>query len=358
MLHVSFPASLFTAALSFLTASSNVCADPLPSGDGMIRAPFGSSEIVITTTARLAGAIHSVTWAGREFIDSADHGRQLQSASAFDMNADGNGETFNPTEAGSRDDGAGPRSASRLLRMEAAGTKLRTLSQMAFWLAPGERSGGKLARNTAPLSNHQLEKEVKIGVPGLPNVIDYAVTFTLPADEPHYSAQFEALTGYMPADFERFWRLNPATSRLEPLPGGPPAEPGPAEQRDPVALSTADGSHAMGIVAPEPVPPGTIGPSYGRFRFIPERVTKWNCVFRVKRTEGITPGEYRFHMFVAIGTLADVESALAALARKPAPASASPTAIPSLPCLWFEPRGSHLRFLPRGFASLAPVPFR
>ncbi|SVC63015.1 uncharacterized protein METZ01_LOCUS315869, partial [marine metagenome] len=53
------------------------------SGDAQIRAKSGSSEIVITTTSRLAGAIHSLTWNGREFIDSADHGRQLQSAANF-----------------------------------------------------------------------------------------------------------------------------------------------------------------------------------------------------------------------------------------------------------------------------------
>ena len=320
MPRVSSPASLFIT-LSFLIIIHSECAEPPPSGDAVIRAPFGSSEIVITTTARLAGAIHSVTWDGREFIDSADHGRQLQSASAFDMDVDGNSETFNPTEAGSRDDGAGPRSTSHLLSIDVNGSKLRTLSQMAFWLAPGESSGGKLARNTTALSHHRLGKEVKIGLPGLPNVIDYAVTFTLPAEEPHHDAQFEALTGYMPAEFERFWHLNSATSKLEPLAGGPPAEPGPAEQRDPIAFSTADGSHAMGIVAPDPVPPGTTGPSYGRFRFIPEHVTKWNCVFRVKRAEGIPSGEYRYHMFVAIGTLADVEFAMATLARKPPPSS-------------------------------------
>ena len=50
------------------------------SGDAVIRAPAGNSEIVITTTSRLAGAIHSLRWNGKEFIDSFDHGRQLQSA--------------------------------------------------------------------------------------------------------------------------------------------------------------------------------------------------------------------------------------------------------------------------------------
>ena len=55
-----------------------------PSGHAVIRAKAGPSEIVITTTPRLAGAIHSVAWNGKEFIDSTDHGRQLQSAANFD----------------------------------------------------------------------------------------------------------------------------------------------------------------------------------------------------------------------------------------------------------------------------------
>lgn len=36
-------------------------------GNAVIRAPFGPSEIVITTTTRLAGAIHSLRWNGREY---------------------------------------------------------------------------------------------------------------------------------------------------------------------------------------------------------------------------------------------------------------------------------------------------
>ena len=70
------------------------------SGDSQIRAKAGPSEIVITTTSRLAGAIHSLTWNGREFIDSADHRRQLQSDSNIDVGTKYIPETFNTTEAG------------------------------------------------------------------------------------------------------------------------------------------------------------------------------------------------------------------------------------------------------------------
>ncbi|MFM7927773.1 MAG: hypothetical protein ACKO9Q_08665, partial [Pirellula sp.] len=100
--------------------------------------------LTITTTSRLAGAVHSIRWKGKEFIDSADHGRQLQSACSFDAMSDEPfwAERYNPTEAGSRRDGAGDRSTSRLLGIEADDKLLRTSTQMAYWLNPGERSEG------------------------------------------------------------------------------------------------------------------------------------------------------------------------------------------------------------------------
>ena len=142
--------------------------DQLPSGDGSIRGDTGRSEIVITTTRRLAGAIDSLTWDGQEFIDSADHGRQLQSASNLDCGTAIQAETFNPTEAGSRDDGAGPKSTSRLLHYLADKNCLQTTTQMAFWLAPGQKSGGHAAKNKTLLSNHLLTKRVTIGIESLP----------------------------------------------------------------------------------------------------------------------------------------------------------------------------------------------
>ena len=88
---------------------------------------------------------------------------------------------------------------------------------------------------------------------------------------------------------------------------------GPGEQSEPIVFSTSDGSHAMGIVSLDPPQAGSTGPTYGRFRFAAEKVVKWNCVFRVRG--GVPRGAYRFRMFVAIGTLADVETALRTLTR-------------------------------------------
>ena len=278
----------------------------VPSGNAVVRGRAGPSDIVVTTTARLAGAIDSVTWNGQEFIDSADHGRQLQSAATFDCGEKlFHPETFNPTEAGSVADGAGPTSKSRLLELTATGNALHTVTRMAFWLPPGGTSAGHPAKNTVPLSDHRLTKTVTVGVKGFPHAIDYRVTFAVPATDPkHTLAQFEALTGYMPPAFGTFQAFDPKTGTLAPLTDGP------GEQAKPVVFGTADGKHAMGVWSPD------AGASYGRFRFVPEMVVKWNCVFRVRDANGVTPGDYSYRMFVAVGTTEDVRATLTGLIRE------------------------------------------
>ncbi len=289
----------------------------VPDGAAQIRSAPGPSQIVITTTARLAGAIDSLRWNGREFIDSFDHGRQLQSASNLDCGTPIKGETFNPTEAGSRRDGVGPTSSSRLLHMRVEPDALQTLTQMAFWLAPGEKSGPNPAKNTTVLSDHLLLKRLRIGYKQMPQVIPYEVVFSLPIGEHHTEAVFEALTGYMPPEFSQFLQYDPREKELRPL------SDGPGEIPHPVVLSLPEGTHAMGIYAPPQPAPHTTGPSYGRWRFQAEKVVKWNCVFRVRRAEGIPPGEYSFRMFVLVGDRNTVRENLAALhaefAAKPAP---------------------------------------
>lgn len=295
-------------AIGFL---SGLLAADEPTGAAVIRAPYAGSEIVITTTPRLAGAIHSLTWNGREFIDSADHGRQLQSASNFDCGEQFIPEVFNPTEAGSVHDGAGPTSTSRLWSLRAQGSRLETLTQMAFWLRPDGKSMGHPARNTTALSNHWLKKTVTIGIEGHPNVIDYDVTFIVPEGERHTYGQFEAVTGYMPVEFSTFLRFDRLMRTLHPLSFGP------GEQADPVVLATEDGQHAMGIWSPDQPTPGFQQVGYGRFAFPAQKVMKWNCVFRVRNPTGIAAGPYRFRNRVIVGTRESVEQTLRAFITKP-----------------------------------------
>jgi hypothetical protein len=291
--------------------ASPVLAQRAEFGDAVIRNKAGISDLTIVTTKRLAGAIHSVTWGGKEFIDSQDHGRQLQSACSFDAGKPGPfwAECYNPTEAGSLSDGAGPRSTSQLLYLKATPNELLTVNRAAFWLRPDQKSSGKPAINQTILSDHLITKQVKIGVKDQAHTIDYRVTFTVPPGERHNYAQFEALTGYMPKEFSKFLVYNVASGGLEPL------SDGPGEQAKPVVFSTIDDRYAMGIWSPDQPSKGYEGAGYGRFRFESQNVVKWNCAFRLKNPEGIRPGNYSFQMYVAVGSLKNVQDTLHALTR-------------------------------------------
>jgi hypothetical protein len=283
---------------------------PVVSGDAELTGLIGGKPLVIRTTSRLAGAIDSVKWDGVEFIDSHDHGRQLQSAINADVDGVFRVECYNPTEAGSVVDALGPKSTSRLEALSVKDGVLSTRTRMAYWLAPGMKSGGHLAQNTELVSNHVLTKQVRIGRPGMDHVLDYKVTFTVPADRPHKVLQFEALTGYMPATFSEELRFDAKNGMLLAV----PRQNG--EIRDPIVLSTPSGSHAMGVFTPDRPPAGQPPVGYGRFKFDREKVLKWNCVFRRRQAEPLKPGDYSFQLYVVIGTREDCRRTLAALTQE------------------------------------------
>lgn len=266
-------------------------------GNKSISIQVDGYPLTITTTSRLAGAVHSIRWRDKEFIDSADHGRQLQSACSFDAMSDEPfwAERYNPTEAGSRHDGAGDRSTSRLLGIEATEKVLRTSTQMAFWLRPRERSEGRLALNETSLSDHLLHKRIELGAHGDPHIIRVDNTFEWPQNQSHRYGQFEVLTGYMPSEFSDFWRVSSQDGKLVRL------DDGPGEQADPVIFSTPQGDFAMGAIAighPDWI---EAKPGYGRFRFGAEDVVKWNVVFRHRQVPRLSEPRASFRVLVVIG---------------------------------------------------------
>jgi hypothetical protein len=297
-------------ALLLLLPACVLAQAPVVSGEAELWGAIGGKPLVIRTTSRLAGAIDSVKWAGVEFIDSHDHGRQLQSAINADIGGVYHVECYNPTEAGSVVDALGPKSTSRLEEISVRDGVLSTRTRMAFWLAPGMKSGGNVALNDRLLSDHVLTKQVRIGRPGMDHVLDYRVKFTVPADRPHTYLQVEALTGYMPWSFSEELRLDAQSSTLVPL----PRQNG--EQRDPVVLSTPSGDHAMGVFTPTRAPAGQPAVGYGRFKFEHDKVVKWNCVFRLRSPGGIKPGDYGDQLYVVLGTREDCRRTLAALTQE------------------------------------------
>jgi hypothetical protein len=241
---------------------------------------ISNGQLTVKTCTHDAGAVCSVTLRGAEYIDDYDHGRQLQSASSFS----GLGEAFNPTEAGSELDGVNPsRSTSRLIASWRTADTLATYSQMAFWRPV----------NGAYISQHTLNKRVAV-LPG--NKIEYSAQFNVPAGESHSSATFEVLTGYMPENFSMFWTYNPVTQSIGAL------SDGPGEQSLPVIFATPDGQHAMGAWSPELPQAAWPTAGYGRWRFTPERVVKWNTVYRYANPSG----SYHFRVYVFVGTFGEV----------------------------------------------------
>jgi hypothetical protein len=252
-----------------------------------------SARFRLTASARFAGAISSLTWNGVEFIDASDHGRELQSAANFDRAP----ECYNPTEAGSSSDKF--TSSSKLLSISARGNRLESRTRMAFWLPPGQSSPAcPIAKNAVTLSDHELAKTVTISG----NVIAHDVTFHVPR---HYrNAVFEALTAYLPERFNTFWTYDVRSQQLRPL------SDGPGEQPLPVIVATEDRRFALGVYSPSLPQPARPNGGYGRWRFKDERVTKWNCVFRLR---DVSPGAHAFRCYTIVGSLEDVRSAMQTL---------------------------------------------
>jgi hypothetical protein len=264
----------------------------------MIRGEFKGLPVIVTATERSAGAIESLMWGGVEFLDANDHGRDLQSAISYD----GLKECDNPTEAGSSRDGDRPHSTSSvLLSASTANNELRTYSQMAYWLWPGQRSrncGPAQSETGGRLSSTHHAKTVRF-LPGFDNVIEHEISFGMA--RPRAMAQFEVLTAYMPGHFDTFYRYNVSSGQMEPL------SDDPGEQNHPVVLATRDAKHALGLMTLQKATPGMRGPGYGRWRFGWQRVTKSNIVFRLKNAPA---GTHRFVVYSVLGTLEDVRQTM------------------------------------------------
>ena len=273
-------------------------------GDLSVSSPALNSSIEVRTCAKYAGAVCSVLFRGKEHIDTRDAGRLLQSASFFDYYD----ECLNPTEGGSERDRF--RSTSVLKAASAEDNRIRTQTDMAYWLRPredyprgcGRHKNVKRALNEVAVSGHLLSKEIAIGMPGFPNVIVHRVTFHVPSSHAH--AVFEASTGYMPKEFSLALYYDPVS--------GEEKEAGKrqGEQALPVILATPDRRYAMGVYSPK-LPQGKHG--YGRFTF-PD-VVKWNCVFR---EDDVKPRKYSYRCLIPVGTVAEVQDTMRRLhAQRP-----------------------------------------
>lgn len=244
-----------------------------------------ANGIKVSTLTNAAGAVGSLTWSGVEFIDSSDHGRLLQSSMFYH---DRYGNLLNPTEAGSSADGTMDNSSgSILMGLYTSGLNLFSTVNPTYW-APiiyGSSNSGDL-----------ISKHVTLGYKGYSNVIQYTVQFDIPTSRS--TGWIEALTGYMPSNFNRYYSYQKG-SLLEIFTNSVvPAA---------TITSTQDNGFSLAAVS---LDSGTVVTNFGKDFFTASTpCSKWNIV----SYQDINQDKYEFHMLLVIGTLSDVVSTLKGL---------------------------------------------
>lgn len=246
-------------ALTALVLGGTGAAHAQVNGNATITGTAFGQPLTVSTSSQFAGAVSSIKWAGKEFINNWDHGRQLAVNSQFFNRFC----CYNPYEAGSFDDAKGPTSTSKLLSLTAGGNRLESTTQMAWNFAeynhnpvPADSCGDPalwlpVTPYTSPLSNYRVHKTITIGFAGIPNVIEYLMDEFIP--EP-VLAGTNNITAVLNYDFLslRSWDAVSKDYRNMRILGG-------VDDRIKV-VSTPDGSYAMGWYAPELLQPyGDVG---------------------------------------------------------------------------------------------------
>lgn len=290
---------------------------PMPAfaGDASISSIANGQPIVLTASGdRFAGAINSLTYRGVQYIDIADHGRQMQSA----IQLDGWGECYNPNEAGSVNDGTKLTSTSRLLSISSANNILQTQTQPAFWLAhqqqygkpcnpnlPSPQNTVAQAQNLTDLSNFTFSRTSFFYGAAIPNAIDVNVSWTVP--ENHASSNTEASTAYLPATFSVFLTYDRSSKTLTKV-TATATDSAATHTPLPVIIARPNGMHSMGAFSPTIMTtPGRGYMAYLSFAGSTP-TSKWSCVYG---ESNVTSGSvYSYSCPIAVGTVDEVVAAI------------------------------------------------
>lgn len=232
--------------------------------------------VKVSANSRFGAAIYSVTLGGFQFIDSSDHGREVQTA----WQLDGQGEGQNPTEAGSAADGNGYTSSTRIIGAAVVNNAIVTAVNPAYWLLYG-------GQKTSP---HVIEKTVTLGYSGRTNVIRHQIKMTL--NEPHASMAVEGLTAYLNPVMTRFFTFDPVSkTKTEIFPDGTNL----IQSNTPVMVANADLSKAYALLHKNPAHVYWIG-KYGTW---PKIDASWFAVSNPS-------GSYSWETFSIFGTVDEV----------------------------------------------------
>jgi hypothetical protein len=272
-----------------------------PASNNVYRIAAG--DIVVGTSDRMAGAVESLIFRGKEMINASDHGRELQIA----WQADGRYECDNPTEAGSRDDATGPRSTSKLVQINAVGNVMTTVNQPAYWLSPGEDGGKKGkpagtsvpcggARNKTVRSSHTITKTVTIGYQQFPNVVRFDMF--LHVAKAATAMRIEAPVAYLVGDLSTHYVFDPATGALSGRGGYDPSD-------KPIIASNADGSAAIAQIVLR-----VYGGEHFAYYDLMAPNDGFNIIDAVLYRDATPAGDYHLESFVVLGNHDEVKRTL------------------------------------------------
>lgn len=258
---------------------------------------ISSGDIIIGASRDHAMAVTSIKVRGHEYIDNGyrhtlngypgkDRGRDSQSA----MSCNGQGEAWNPTEAGSSSvHNVVSQSLGHVINSDGS---LSTSTKMAFWNPV----------NGQTISNTVHHKRVAIGHNGIPNLIKWSIQFDIEAG--CNNAVNEALTAYVLPEFTKFLEITSGGS-LSVINVVPDTY---IERNKPVIVATQDDRHAIGFKSPQLPQSSHPGIGYGSFLLDNSTAPKINAVFR--ETMSGQPQTFHYVVYVAVGTVSEVRDAL------------------------------------------------
>jgi hypothetical protein len=284
--------------------------------------------IVLEADSNYGGAITSLTWNGIQFVacpsgKQGDNGQQIQSAIhsyASPVNPD-LGECYNPNEAGSFTD-TGTSSTTALLEpLATSGTSIITEADIAFYATPGHKTNScTTPLNTVPLSSVVLNKTVTLGFDAsIPQAIRYNVSLQIPDTYNATYAEnnsFEFAAWYLPNTgantFNTFLQNNPVTGLNANVTSQVESEgsTGVTQPNYPVILSFGNADFAAGLYCPSVQPSANI--NYDQYTFS-GNPNKLGIVAYINNIVPANEPTYSMEFYLVIGSLADVNSGLAAL---------------------------------------------
>jgi len=291
--------------------------------------PETANTFYVSASEIVAGAIDSIYWNNKEFINSHDHGRQLQYAWQYGTSFNNStyafttqyGECFNPTEAGSAADSTGWATSSILNSYSYNSTSFTTNDNPAYWIAPNSPCGVPLPY-TSPTSGDTLIKNVSIAS-GPYKLIRLNTTVTSGPGKLGPTA-YEAPTIYIASDLNEMHSFDPSSGALDPIAISTTQNPtcnNPAGNTLwpnlkgcvidwPVIATTSDRTYAIGLVA---IPNNSNNTYKYGFFYVDSQTMPINAESSAKLSAYVySPwtGTQQFLTYVAVGTFTDVQQAL------------------------------------------------